>query len=347
MAQNHSDPSKHSEKHHLKETALDALHRIEDTTADAYHTIEDHDAKELQQDVKGILAQLADWSKLKTTVFKTWYLAQPLYLQIAYGLTLVPVVVVLAFIVLLLVKFGGPILLAIVLVIKLSIVVFKTVFFIGYILYKILKTIIMWYYILTRLYFGRKAKNRRFVMAECGEFTVEPASANVQISCSCRRKNLYIRHLEWGQISVLFSYLRYALVGHLELFKDLKANWRHYLTIWRQETRSQFKAAVAPLGDSLFGPHKLGAHINDERLLVPGDAELLKITINNDQTAQLSFRIGWVNWHFKLRKALKFLQVSREHCEAIWDVQALFKPEIDATETVTSTSTLANSTKSV
>lgn len=343
MTQNNHDSSNKAEKHHLKETALDALHRIEDSTADAYHAIEDHNARELQQDVKGVLTHIAEWSRQQTTVFKDWYLALPLYLQIVYGLTLVPVIAVLAFISLLLVKFGGPVLLALALVLKLSIVVIKTVFFIGYIIYKILKTIIMWYYILTRLYFGRKAKNRRFTMAECDEFEVEPDSANTPLSFQCSKKNLYITHPESGSICILFSYLRYALVGHLDLFKHLKARWRNYLTIWRQDTRNEFKKVIAPLGDSLFGPHKLGAHITDERILVPGDAELLKITLNNQHSAQLWFRINWVNWHFKLRKELKFLKINREHCEDVWEVKAVFKTDTETSNAGLSTSGVANS----
>jgi hypothetical protein len=315
------NPDKPRPRHPLKGAARQKLQRIEHSAVDAYHTIEDHNARELRQDVKGVLTRLAEWTAVKRRAFKLWYLAQPLYLRIAYGLTLLPAVALVVVPTLLLVKFGGPLLLTTVLVIKLSMTLIKTLLFIGYILYKILKTLMLWYYTLTRLYLGRKAKNRRFAMARAGDFPVQPVTLAGDFTFVCDKKYLDIEQAGKGSIRVLFSYLRYALVGHAELFGKLKHHWRHYLRIWEPRTRNELKALLAPLGDALFSPHKRGAQITDERVLVPGDAELLKISVADAGTLKLSFRIRWVKWHFQLRKQLKFMQIRREHHQDIWNVQ--------------------------
>ena len=320
----HDKQDEHKQRH-FAETAVDALHSIEGSAADAYHAIEDHNTKELQQDVKGLLTRLAGWFNPKAQAFKAWYLAQPVYLKVVYGLTLVPVAALLSVITVLLIKFGGPLLLAIALILKLTIALMKMLFFIGYIGYKIIKTILMWYYTISRLYLGNKAKRKRFEWAQACQFPVMPSAAADTLTFRCNKKDLFIEHPEHGQIRVLFSYLRYALIGQLRLLQHVKNSWRRYFTIWQANSREFIKTELTPVGASMFTPHTLGADITAERVLVPGDAELQQVTVYDDASAELQFQIYWVNWHFKFRKALKFLQVRREPQQETWNVKAFFK----------------------
>ena len=312
---------------HAGEAAIDRLHDVEHATVDAYHALEDHSPRELLNDIKWLLQRFSAWLTPHIAQFKAWYLAQSLALRIVYGLTLVPVVAVLAFIGIVLIKFGGPLLLAAALVLKLAVVAIKTVMFIGYIGYKIVKTVLMWYITLSRWYLGGKAKKTRQTLAQCGGFKVQPESEAKRLSYQCQRKNLILNHEQHGQRVILFSYLRYALRGQLVLLRHLRRRWSHYLTLWRQSSRDLIKQELAPVGVSMFAPHKLGADIDADRILVPGDAELELIELKPDGRIQLHFLIRWVEWHFEWRKALKFLSVQREHHQAAWTLETEFQAE--------------------
>jgi hypothetical protein len=298
----------------------------------ALHTIEAHNAKELRRDVKGVLDHLTDWLAPRAQAFTTWYLAQPLYWQIIYGLTVVPVAVLLAFMLLLLIKLGAPLLLALALLLKLLLSLTKTLLFIGYIAYKILKTLILWYYTISRLYLGHRAKRQRMAMARAGRFAVEPVPALDQLAFRCQGKNLYILHTEAGQLRVLFSYLRYALLGQQELLKHLQRSWKHYILVllaWRQASRAAITTELAAVSAFLFSPHTLGAHITAERVLVPGDAELLSIQLGHPAgDATLAFRIRWTEWRFKFRRTLKFLLIKRQQQENTWTVNTRWRSSL-------------------
>lgn len=307
-------------KRQLKNAAADALHVIEDSTLDAYHTIEDHDAGELRQDVRGLLDRLAQRLRADGQRFWSWYRARPIPLQIAYGLTLLPLLVLLTLAGMLLVQFGAPLLLGLALLLKLAITLAKTTLFVGYIGYKILKTILMWYYTISRMYLGSKAKRQRLSTARCDGFPVQPPAP---LRFRCQGKNLYIEHPDGGQVRVLFSYLRYALRGQWVLLQHLRRSWARYLTLWRQDQRDAIKAELAPVGASMFTPHTLGADVNPERILVPGDAELLGVTPDTGNLLQLRFRVRWVDWHFHWRKSLKFLRIERQVQTTEWLVDGV------------------------
>lgn len=320
---------------HARENALDAIHTLEDSALDAYHAIEDHNTAELKQDVRYVLTALANWSKSNVQRVKSWYLKQPPALRIIYGVTVIPIMALLGLLTFVLIKFGGPILLILLLGSKFVIAFVKIFIFIGYIGYKILKTILMWYYTISRLYSGGKAKRQRRKTAHDCSFNVTPATANDSLRFHCKRKDLYIQQDGGYQLRILFSYLRYALIGQLNLLRHCKNSWRYYLTLWRAQSRALIKTEIAPVGASLFTPHTLGADINDERVLVPGDAELIEIIVKPAHTLDLRFRICWVDWHFAFNKSLKPLKISREHQETIWQVDNVALSAESSAELVT------------
>ena len=310
---------------HAGEVTVHRLHELEHTAADAYHALEDHTPRELLHDVKWLLQRFSAWLLPHIGQFKTWYLAHNTVLRIVFGLTLVPVVLVLGFLGLIVVKFGGPLLFAGVIVLKIILLVSKTLLFIGYIGYKIVKTLLMWYITISRLYLGSKAKRVRQTQASCGGFKVDPASAAAQLSYHCRRKELVITHQQQGQLTVLFSYLRYALRGQRELLRHVRRRWPHYLTLWRQSSRDLIKQELAPVGVSMFAPHQLGAGLEVDKILVPGDAELELIELHENGEAWLYFLIRWVEWQFEWRKTMPFLAIRRQHKQMPWQVEARFK----------------------
>ena len=312
---------------YVGEAAVDRLHDVEDATVDAYHAIEDHSPRELLNDIKWLLQRFSAWLIPHIGQFKAWYLSQNLTLRIVYGLTLVPIVAVLTVFGILLIKFGGPLLLAVALVLKVAVVAIKTVMFIGYIGYKIIKTVLMWYITISRWYLGGKAKKARQTLAQCGGFKVQPESQVKYLSYQCWRKNLIITHELHGQRVVLFSYLRYALRGQWVLLQHFRRRWSHYLTLWRQASRDLIKQELAPVGVSMFAPHKLGSNVDNDRILVPGDAELELIEVHPEGNIKLHFLIRWVEWHFEWHKAVKFISVQREHHQTRWPIETDFRSE--------------------
>lgn len=310
-----------------RQPVSDSLHKIEDSAIDAYHTIDEHDARELHHDARGILLRARSALRRAGQQFRRWYLNQPRYLQIAYGFTLVPVIAALSIVSWLIVKFGAPLLFALLVGIKLIISSVKIVFFIGYIGYKILKTVLLWYYTISRLYLGNKAKRKRQEMAQRNAFSIEPNSWRDRYTLRCDRKYLVIeRQADQAPVRVLFSYLRYALNGQWLLFEHIKSDWLQYLTIWRAASRERIKQSLVPIGAATFTPHTLGAEQDSERILVPGDAVLTRIVIDqNSGDPNLIFLIRWVDWHFQWQRRPWFLNVRREIQTTRWEIRASFQ----------------------
>lgn len=307
--------------HNFKQQANKLLHELDD----AYHAVEDHSPRELLQDIKWLLQQFAAWLIPHIEQFKRWYFSQSIVLRIVYGLTLVPLVVVLALLGIALIKFGGPILLTLALLLKLLLVLIKTIMFVGYIGYKIVKTVLMWYITISRMYLGSKARKKRQTLAQCGGFEVLPETAAQQLNYHCQGKKLILKHSS-GQLVILFSYLRYALRGQRILLDHILRRWSHYLTLWRLSSRELIKQELAPVGTAMFAPHQLGAHIDQDRVLVPGDAELTQIAIAPQNRVNLQFLIRWVEWQFKFQKTLKFIDIQRHHKQTTWQLEAEFQP---------------------
>ncbi|MEZ5590759.1 MAG: hypothetical protein R3F53_08655 [Gammaproteobacteria bacterium] len=320
---------------HASEVTVHRLHELEHTAADAYHALEDHNPRELLHDIRWLLQRFSAWLLPHIGQFKAWYLAHDTVLRIVYGLTLVPVVLVLGLLGLIVVKFGGPLLCAGALVLQIVLLVSKTLLFIGYIGYKIVKTLLMWYITISRLYLGGKAKRARRTLALCGGFKVDPESEASRMNYHCQRKELAITHQRRGQLIVLFSYLRYALRGQRELWRHVRRRWSHYLTLWRQSSRDLIKQELAPVGVSMFAPHQLGAGLEVDKILVPGDAELELIELNENGEVWLYFLIRWVEWQFEWRRAMPFLAIRRQHKQMPWQVEARFQavPSVPVTST--------------
>jgi hypothetical protein len=322
-----NQPDKRDQVRQVGDAVVHRWHELEHSAADAYHALDDHSPRELLQDVKQLLSRFAAWLMPHIAQFKAWYLAQNTVLKVVYGLTLVPVVAVLAFLGVLLIKFGGPVILATALAAKLAVVAVKSLFFIGYIFYKIVKTVLMWYITISRLYTGNKAKKVRHNKALCCDFDVKPAAMAERLKYHCDRKKLVISEPKQGQLTILFSYLRYAIRGQLELLRHLRRRWPHYLTPWRSTSGALIKQELAPVGTSMFSPHQLGAVIDKGQILVPGDAELTLIDVQADGVVWLHFLIRWVEWHFNWHKAFPFLTIRRDHQQASWQVEGRLQAE--------------------
>ena len=122
-----------------KDNALQSLRPVEHSALEVYHSLDDHNALELRQDIASVLGRVNAWLRNRYQQLQRWYQTQPRALQIAYGLTVIPVSVLVGLILMVFLKFSAPVLLLILLGLKLLITLIKTVAFVGYIIYKILK----------------------------------------------------------------------------------------------------------------------------------------------------------------------------------------------------------------
>jgi hypothetical protein len=75
----------------------------------------------------------------------------------------------------------------------------------------------------------------------------------------------------------------------------------------------------------MFSPHQLGAVKDNEKILVPGDAELDLIDVRADGEVWLHFLIRWIEWHLIWDKSWPFLAVRRDHKQAFWQVEGRFQ----------------------
>ncbi|MBT5230261.1 MAG: hypothetical protein HOM11_08280 [Methylococcales bacterium] len=307
---------KDDHKRHLKDVAHDAQSAV----SHAYHNIDDHDSSELIKDSSSLISRLKTWLKAKYRRFKDWFSALPLSLKILYGLTVVPIAAVLLLIGVVLVKFGGPILVGVLFALKLLIVAFKLLFFIGYISYKILKTFLIWYYIITRTISGNKATKLRHEAIECKSIAISGGGASYETLTFEHPKKSMIIWYESTEYRVLFSYLRYAIVGQFGLFKHFKQDYKRYLTLWRKEDLRFVKAAWGAFAQTIFKPHLTGAQIYKGRALVLGDAQITSILRNDDETLQLTMTVSWDDWRFSLRKNLWFIQAHKTEQSDEWQV---------------------------
>ncbi len=302
------------------------MQRLEGKAVDALHAIDGHNARELTADARGSARRMADWLGRKVRAFRGWYGAQPGFLKIVYGCTLVPAAAALALAGFLCVKFAAPILLMLLVGVKLSIVAVKVLFFTGYIGYKIVKTILIWYYIISRSHSGGKARRARAQAASAGAFDVVGAPGDAaraaprELRFRTRWKNLHISDDAGREVRVLFSYLRYAMLGQKAMGRHLVKSWRAYLTPWDRQSRATVKSGLAPVGASIFTPHTLGPDLGNDRLLVLGDAELTRVEVGATRDLVLCFTVRWVAWEMKLRRQLKFLHVKRRHHSDRWQV---------------------------
>jgi hypothetical protein len=106
------------------------------------------------------------------------------------------------------------------------------------------------------------------------------------------------------------SYLRYFLLGQKALYVGLWQSKREIFTIWRAESREVLKKKLSLVGATIFTPHLLGAYLNREQILVPGDFEfhalkLNKIDTQDRHTTQTSTyqleiigNVPWKSWTF-------------------------------------------------
>ena len=99
---------------------------------------------------------------------------------------------------------------------------------------------------------------------------------------------------------------------------------------WRESSRNAIKAALAPVGSSLFTPHLLGAYISDKRVLVPGDAEILNIIVQgpelNDGELIIELRIRWTDWSFPVSKSWPFVSAKRQPQQTDWQLRLDWQP---------------------
>ncbi|MFO1351493.1 MAG: hypothetical protein U1F68_12835 [Gammaproteobacteria bacterium] len=311
---------------HIKSAAVDAAHRVEHSAVDAYRTVTDHDAQQLRADVNGLLGRWAGWLSLRYQAFWFWYHLQPRFLKLLYGLTISPIALLVLALGFVFVKIGGPILLALALVLKFGAALAKTGLLIGYIVYKIIKLLLIGYYSISRWLSGNKARRRRLELTRCSGFAVRTPAIGSPLSFRCQGKNLYIGRAGAPELRVLFSYWRYAMRGQSALVRHVRQDWSYYLTLWHPTSRALIVSALAPVGASLFAPHKLGAQIAPEHILVPGDAELEQVVVSDDAPLSLHFTIRWVDWRIHWPNTLRFPRVRREQRQERWEVAVAWIP---------------------
>jgi len=308
----------------MSETPPKHRKRFKQTATNVYHTVEQHRARALNEDVKGVVARFKDWFGLKVDNGQRWYQAQSLVLKVVYGFTIVPVLLLLGLLGVLMVKFGGPILLVLALTAKFLIVTSKIVFFIGYVTYKMLKTVLILYYVITRFRNSHvEAKRRHHVIAE-QSLPIDMwdgSDGYQQVQFEHQWKNITLS-TEQHSLPVLCSYLRYAIEAQKCLFSHIKQDWRAYLTLWRTDSLAIVKAAFSALATAVFKPHQLGDQVFKGQALVLGDAQLQKVRVAQDHTIQLDFLVKWVDWTVSWQKSWRFLSIRRQCEQTVWVVKA-------------------------
>ena len=77
----------------------------------------------------------------------------------------------------------------------------------------------------------------------------------------------------------------------------------HFWHLYRKnsEKRAIFTELLAHAGGTIFAPHLLGPHLKKDRIVVPGDARLVSIKLNEDRI-HYHFEIPWKTWEFQIKQ---------------------------------------------
>lgn len=248
----------------------------------------------VQQDVKG-----------KTQRLTSWYTSLPLVKKVLWGSIILPMLVVLIILNSLILPFlpviGGIVLT----VLKFTFVITKFSAFAVYIGYKVAKTCLMIYYCISRTLSGRIASKVRShqsklplaIDASFPQIQVNQDMLGMKMSTQWKKadftdKNKQIHH------HFMFSYLRYAIVGQMILYTSLWEKRARCWKLWHASAREECKAILSVVGQTIFTPYAMGAHKNNKRILVPGDAKILGMYWEKSHVKYI-IECPWTSWHFQ------------------------------------------------
>jgi hypothetical protein len=100
--------------------------------------------------------------------------------------------------------------------------------------------------------------------------------------------------------ALLFSYLRYFLLGQRHMYLE---GWRArgaFLTAWRPESRARVKGVFAFVGATIFRPHAMGPRLTRDEVLLPGDARLTEALLT-PEGVRYTVEVPWRAWSLSRR----------------------------------------------
>ena len=259
----------------------------------------------------------------------TWYLEQSRAKQVALGLVIIPIIIAL----ILLQGVIWPLLGLVVAASKFAFVWVKGGAFVVYISYKVFKGLLGVYLCVSRSLNGWKAHKLRERQAELPSepeaeypairYVADSADPALDTSDTRLEVNTGFKQLNFSahpalKHRVVFSYLRYFIIGQIFMYFSFWRDRMTYLTIWRAESRARVKEIFQEIGGTIFTPYLLGPHINKKRALVPGDARLVSLDYHMDQA-----RVGYtfeVTWRVRTFKRTYPFFSSHMH-QAMWSFE--------------------------
>ena len=266
----------------------------------------------------------------------TWYRALTLSKKVLWGLVTLPVLALLFFINLLILPFlpmiGGVLLT----LLKGTFVITKLSAFVIYIGYKVVKTFLGFYYCISRTLSGQKAhkwrvaQSRAVAQKESSSVSLDLEGGLSDLALRTSWKRMYLSSKEAGiDVPILFSYLRYFLLGQKRLYAETWREKRALLTLWRAESREIFKDQLQWVGRTIFSPYSVGPYISKTQLLIPGDAKVTSIKVEGS-TLSLDVEVPWKTWAFSIKRwpcATSTLHTAHWRLTAPIDVQNLSEPD--------------------
>ena len=254
-------------------------------------------------------SKLGERVKVGQSRLQAWYLNQSLVLKVALGLIIIPILIALFLLQGVILPFLATAMGIAFAISKVAFIWLKGGAFIVYISYKVFKGLLGVYYCVSRSLVGLKAHNLRnrqavLPMSDDAEYPALRLSNNIDMPVHLKA-SWKIMRLELGEDSpqILFSYLRYFIIGQIYMYRCFWFERMRFLTLWKSESRDKVKEIFTLIGQTIFTPHMLGPHLNKKRLLVPGDARLLEIKLAEETSRLIGyhFEVTWQDWIFNKR----------------------------------------------
>ena len=267
---------------------------------------------------------LREQVKQESNRLKTWYWSQSNINKIALGLIIIPILIALFLLQGIILPFLATVMAFVFTFSKLAFIWLKGGAFIVYISYKIFKFLLGVYYCVSRSLTGLKAhrlrrKQASLPMVSSGEYpslnTQLPSDISISVNSGWKKLTLAI---EKQELVLIFSYLRYFIIGQIFMYRSFWEKKMVFLTCWKKESREEIKNIFGHVGKTIFTPHLLGSHLNHKRLLIPGDAKWMAIKIDPQDSLQIqhTFEVQWQDWSFY--KKWPFLKSTKQ--TAMWSL---------------------------
>ena len=246
-------------------------------------------------------------SKVKTESKRltAWYMDQSLLLKVGFGLVIIPILITLFLLQGVILPFLATCFGLMITLSKLAFIWVKGGAFIIYISYKVFKFLLGIYYCISRSISGwqaHKFRNEQATLTINTEVNYPALQVSTELTEQVKLESKWkVLNLDVNrqETSILFSYLRYFLLGQIFMYQSFWFDRQSYLTLWTAESRERVKEIFSTIGKTIFTPHLLGAHLNQKRILVPGDAKLLKISQASHQNhIEYQFEVKWQEWSF-------------------------------------------------